>query len=289
MRVFNFHDDYKQNGREGDVYIPYAPYRDKDMPVWEKKIALVKAFGRFSAALSDSRFQSGNYIDRGASACVFSFQFDGIDYRVRTIINGRESQINKHLDAAVRVTDLSHVEHIVAASYEQGMTVAPTAPGTKTSELQLSDLQAVSTEQLGELYDTMHQANSRGVGFDFGVENFFYDPSYGFTAIDLGELGRDYGETYSDANQALAQIAIGLRIQWDRTNSGGSAAAEEIHRITETVLGILPPDTRTKGTRDTDIYDYLRWNINSMPDAIKQYRQSEQATTNHEAMNATNR
>ena len=118
-----------------------------------------------------------------AFSSVHRLQLDGTSYAVREAEDENTREIDKHLEAAVRVADIPHMEHIVAASYVHGVTVAPFVEGRPIDEC---DASVVTTAQVAELYAAMKQAEDRGVGFDFAGKNLLYEPNDGFTVIDLG-------------------------------------------------------------------------------------------------------
>lgn len=120
-----------------------------------------------------------------AFSSVHRLELDGVSYAVREAEAEDENmrEIDKHLEAAIRVADIRHMEHIVAASYVHGITVAPFVEGRPIDEC---DASVVTAAQVAELYAAMKQAEDRGVGFDFGGKNLLYEPNDGFTVIDLG-------------------------------------------------------------------------------------------------------
>lgn len=123
------------------------------------------------------------FVGEGAFSCMHKLELDGRLYAVREAGEEDTGEIDKHLEAAVRVADIPHMEHIVAASYIDSITVAPFIDGQLIGKC---DAATVATAHVADLYAAMKQAEARGVGFDFAGNNLFYHPDGGFTAIDLG-------------------------------------------------------------------------------------------------------
>ncbi|HRC28390.1 MAG TPA: hypothetical protein PKV96_03300 [Candidatus Saccharimonas sp.] len=98
-----------------------------------------------------------------------------------------EREIDKHLDAAVRVRDIGNIEHIVAASYATGVTVAEFVPGAVLDECSNYILGDIPQSAYDECYQSLLTAQSRGVGFDCVGSNLMYDEAESkFTMIDVG-------------------------------------------------------------------------------------------------------
>lgn len=146
-------------------------------------------------------------LGKGAFSKVYSLPFYDDFYAVR--IPGAEQgpaidQIHKHLRACMKVADLPHVEKLVAASYVDGITVSEIAAGKELSKLSLDEFADITTDQIAELRDTLQAAFERGVGFDSMGRNLFYDPTEGFTAIDLSVIESDFQrEDFKRVNQNI--------------------------------------------------------------------------------------
>ena len=141
-----------------------------------------------------------DHIDSGNSSHAYRLKIGTDDYVVRKVhAVHRLAEVDAHLRAAVRVRGIPHLEHIVAASYARGETVAPYVPGVDIWKLDDDAIDAMTQQQFDEFYTCLEAANARGVGFDGIGDNILYDKEIGFSAIDLACIGRFHG----DADKAL--------------------------------------------------------------------------------------
>ena len=128
----------------------------------------------------------GKMVGKGDSSHAYLIEFDGSPYVVRKVhTSARLAEIDNHLRAAVRVQDIPHLEHIVAASYRQGETVAPHIAGRDVWQLNQDEVEAITQRQFDEFYASLEQAYERNVGFDGYGDNIIYDTETGFTGVDL--------------------------------------------------------------------------------------------------------
>lgn len=125
----------------------------------------------------------------GVSSHAFAIQKDGKTYVVRVPAMGRvkPDTIERHLGVAIKTQGMSHVEQIVAASYETGVTVAELMPGKTVGELTPDEMEAITPEQLAQLIRTVTQLQERGLVIDLNAGNILYDPVEGFGIIDIQE------------------------------------------------------------------------------------------------------
>jgi len=138
--------------------------------------------------LADPEKRKGhpNFLGNGSNATVFSISEGDKKYAVR-VPNGRAtdpSLIDSHLAGAVLGKDVPHLEQIVAASYEDGVTVAELMPGKEIGQLTLDEIEGITDEQLGELVDTLAVASERGIEIDPKPSNFLYDSEAGYGIVD---------------------------------------------------------------------------------------------------------
>ncbi len=132
---------------------------------------------------------------------VHKVTIGGKDYALRVVGDGDINELDKHLEAGVRVAGIGHMEHILAASYVDSKTLAPYVYGRSVYDLDNFD--TITEAQISELYVDMKLAEVRGVGFDFGGDNILYNPADGFTIIDLGMAD---GVTYLGAEGAIMTL-----------------------------------------------------------------------------------
>jgi hypothetical protein len=126
------------------------------------------------------------HLGNGSNADVFVISKDRRDYAVRVPTGEKvnPSSINSHIDAAVLGKQVSHLEQIVAASYEVGVTVAEIMPGREMEKMTPEDVDSITDGQLGQLVDTVLEANRRGIAIDPKPSNVFYSQTEGFGIID---------------------------------------------------------------------------------------------------------
>lgn len=113
--------------------------------------------------------------------------------------------VDGYLDGSLPVMGLPHLEHVVAASYEHGVTVSERISGKVMGKLSHEDVANITDEQLGTLIDTAISAAQAGVRIDPKPSNFLYDPNEGFGIIDLLPA-----EDHSSEAEAVAMAVSGL-------------------------------------------------------------------------------
>jgi hypothetical protein len=126
------------------------------------------------------------HLGNGSNADVFAVTVEGADYAVRAPKgNGvKPANVDSHLGGAVLGKGMSHMEQIIAASYEDGVTVAEVMPGREVGHLTAEDVASVTDEQLEQLIGTVLEANERGIEIDPKPSNIFYDREQGFGIVD---------------------------------------------------------------------------------------------------------
>jgi hypothetical protein len=130
--------------------------------------------------------QHPNFIGSGSNSLAFSINQDNKEYAVR-VPRGKSTDpamIDLHLAGSVLGKDLPHLEQIIAASYENGVTVAEKMPGKEIGDLTLADISHITDEQLSDLVDTVITASDHGISIDPKPSNIFYDPNVGFGIVD---------------------------------------------------------------------------------------------------------
>lgn len=127
-----------------------------------------------------------DFIGNGSNSHVFKLEKDGRHYAVR-VPGGKEvspTVIDDHLSATGLAKGMAHMEQIVAASYQDGVTIAEVIPGKEVNDLLLDELGNTTTDQLSEFADTVIEAHARGVLIDPKPSNFLYDPEAGYGLVD---------------------------------------------------------------------------------------------------------
>lgn len=138
---------------------------------------------------SSNRKEHSTFLGHGSNASVFFIEKSGKKYAVRVPEHGAKevspSAVDHHLAAAFLSKGVPHLEQVVAASYEDGVTVAEIMPGKQMGKLSVEDIQAITDQQLREFVDTLITAHERGIEVDPKPSNFFYDRGAGFGIVDL--------------------------------------------------------------------------------------------------------
>lgn len=174
------------------VYRQYATFMKHLSPEKRAEIkhiaTLFDAYQPFKEGVAEVTSQPNELIGHGGFSRVHPLQHEGEAYAVRVpYLQTRVAmdEVHKHLEAALLTRDLQHLEHIIAASYADGVTVAELAPGKNLEQLSPNDMSAITEKQLEDVFLAMTIAHERGVGYDLLGDNIMYDPKEGFTAIDI--------------------------------------------------------------------------------------------------------
>lgn len=145
------------------------------------------------------------FLAAGGNANIFTVEARGKPYVVR-ISKGSGSAarlVNDHLGGAVLSRGLPHFEQIVAASYEDGVTIAETMPGKELNQLSHEQIRAITDDQLADLAGTFLMAHQKGILLDMRPSNFFYDVVQGFGVIDFTSLKEKH-----DPHQIVQELPV---------------------------------------------------------------------------------
>ncbi len=162
----------------------------------ERRAEIIKNYGKFApeiAALKARLSQTQNdvsdtdFLAAGGYSRVFLIHHEGTPYAVRIPYESNSvDHVDLHVAAAAIANGTPHVENIVAASYEEGVTVAELMPGTSLSNLEPKVFAAINDTQLREMVRTIQRMNQIGLMADFqGQGNILYDPEDGFGFVDI--------------------------------------------------------------------------------------------------------
>lgn len=143
---------------------------------------------RLRGELADptTRKEHPAYLSNGSNSTVFTISHGEKKYAVR-VPDGdaiKPGEVDSHMAGAVLGKGLPHLEQIVAASYEDGVTVAEVLPGKEAGDLTVEDVEQVTDGQINDLVDTLVAANARGIEIDVKPSNFLYDPEAGYSIVD---------------------------------------------------------------------------------------------------------
>ncbi len=135
----------------------------------------------------ESTTEHPTFLGKGSNAKVFAITHNGERYAVRIPNGGKVnvSVVDFHISGACLSLDLPQMEKIVAASYDDGVTVAKLMSGKEIGKLTIEDVRSITNQQLLDLLETVIEANRRGIEIDPKPSNFFYDREEGFGIVDF--------------------------------------------------------------------------------------------------------
>ncbi|TAL14680.1 hypothetical protein EPN95_02130 [Patescibacteria group bacterium] len=166
----------------------HSDVQDGRSEIFSNRAAIMQAYDEFAPDVK-AQFKSVDGYIAGGTSIIFPLHFKGKEYMVRKPFpkdwDPAASVIDHHIAAAALTHGLPHFEEVVAASYEDGVTVAEKMPGKTFLNLELRDIEAITDIQLAELIKTIQEADRLGLELDFNPENFLYDKEAGFGLIDL--------------------------------------------------------------------------------------------------------
>jgi hypothetical protein len=110
------------------------------------------------------------------------------------------TMVDDILTAAVRGKGISHLEQIVAISYDKGVVICELMPGKSVTSLTEEERSQITDEQLKQLAITFAIAKKQGIIPELeNPDNLFYDSTEGFGLIDYDSIDnlifRKYGYT----------------------------------------------------------------------------------------------
>lgn len=168
---------------------------------------ILKAYADFAPAIMQlkeeladpaTRKEHPAHLGSGLNSEVFSIGRDDKKYAVR-LPRGKAVDprtVDSHVSGACLSKGAPHLEQIVAASYESGVTVAELMPGKEMGSVSVADIQAITNDQLADFMDTLVDASNRGLVVDPKPSNFLYDRDAGFGAVDLHPFKEGHKKQY---------------------------------------------------------------------------------------------
>lgn len=199
----------------------YGPHIHKQLDnpdgrrLLEDKAAAITAYNTvFKATIHDTLSLAKQTYQASRAADVYPLFINGKKYAVRVtnndILGSPISEVNKHIEAGLRVKGIPHMEQIEAISYQDHITVAPFIEGRHFMVMtETKDLAVIDALQVTDLYGAMKQAEAVGVGFDSLGSNILYDSEAGFTCIDLDLKGE--GNTCGSPERTLYRVLNAMR------------------------------------------------------------------------------
>lgn len=199
---------------------------------------------------------------------------DGKDLIVRV----RDSfNVDSYLNGSAPIEGVPHFEQIIAASYEDGVTVAEKIPGKQVNKLDQEDLSKITDSQISEAIDLLLIAMSKNLGMENKSKNVLYDPEAGFGFIDFS--GRLPVRERKSEDREL-EYTVGLFVKmlggyltanggksyvYPKTHEEMSGALEQSKRaipVLNRIKGILVEKNKTVKYDLTSIIDFFDGEIN---------------------------
>lgn len=131
------------------------------------------------------------FLGAGRMAEAYALRVQGAEYVVRMLQHGtdnkvaNQSEIDQYVANAESSRGLPHFEQIVAASYDDEVTVAERIPGEKLSHMGVSDIKAITDGQMKDMIHSLQLAYDHGINIDAIGGNVLYDRDHGFGFIDV--------------------------------------------------------------------------------------------------------
>jgi len=146
------------------------------------------------------------YLGSGSHSDVYTIRHNDKTYAVRMQKpSGRKVEItNSHVVSGAKAKNLTGLEQIVSASYEDGVIISEYVPGTHVGDLVLDQINNMPNGHLQALLQNRKAAMEAGIQFDSHPDNIIYDEVNGFTDIDYHALKELPGEvTRVDAMKTI--------------------------------------------------------------------------------------
>lgn len=187
------------------------------------RAALLYNYLAFESAVTDLKQSLVQYDDpekypaflgKGSNSRVYAADIGNTLYAVRIPKAERVDAgvVDGHMAAALLGRWAPHLEQIVAASYEHGVTVAEIMPGVDMTHISAEEVGRVQDAQIEELIDTLQDSQARGINIDPKPSNLLYDPLEGYGIVDY-QTPDDFalqgiGETVGSIASALARAGL---------------------------------------------------------------------------------
>ena len=182
------------------------------------RVALLHNYGVFKSVVDDLKYGIGQldqpdlhpaFLGEGANSRVFAADVGNTLYAVRIPkqTERNPSIIDGHLAAGLLSKKCVHLEQLVAASYEEGVTVAELVPGVDLGKITPYELQQVTDEHIHTLVDTLIESQRRGINIDPKPTNILYDPLEGYGIVDYQAPG-DF--LFQGEGETIGAMAVSL-------------------------------------------------------------------------------
>lgn len=174
------------------------------------KARILESYERYQEFVSDLKgqlpqdrslwHQHPDYLGYGSDSVVFACHIPGCDNRLVVRIAGQGAQAEGYSDdvpkhsawltdtyvrAMARARKIPRAEYMLAASYEEGVTISEIMTGTSLDQMSGDDYANVTDEDLLGAIITLEKLLDEGLSLDGNPANIFHDPNDGFGFIDL--------------------------------------------------------------------------------------------------------
>lgn len=186
-----------------ELYLHQLAQADELSEVSLGKAELFERYDSEFMPLIDHNRDTMQWLGAGSFSTVYKLTHKGGEYAVRFPYKAHLQEVNKHMEAALCVRDIANIEHVVAASFIDGITVSEFIPGQLLRQYEAITLHDISQEAFDELYASLLVAEGRGVGFDTIGSNLQYDPFEDvLTMLDVGVVDQ-WSPLYGSAAAAI--------------------------------------------------------------------------------------
>jgi len=114
---------------------------------------------------------------------VFNINISGKEYVMR--YRSSPGSVGNYLIGTSYIEGEKHFEQIIAASIEEGVTIAEKIPGRQLNKLSPEDIANIKDEQISEAFSSLLIAYKRDLGMENKSKNILYDEQEGFGFIDF--------------------------------------------------------------------------------------------------------
>lgn len=135
---------------------------------------------------------------------VFNISIGGEEYVLR--YRPAPGDVAVYLIGSSFIEGVENFEQIVAASVEDGVTIAKKIPGTQLSYLTPEIAASITNEQLNQCFDNLLIAWEKGLPMETKAKNMMYDPDAGFGFIDFNSTFTHVGNKEKRARKTDKEL-----------------------------------------------------------------------------------
>ncbi|MGB4762635.1 MAG: hypothetical protein WBP12_04770 [Candidatus Saccharimonas sp.] len=220
-----------------DAYVTHLRSVEVDREELATRASLIAAYEYFRPTVERQELTSENKIGAGEFSTAHAVTVDGKPYVARKVYTPHDlTELEKHFEASRLVQDITGIEHIEAISFKDGITIAPRLPGSSIQCLSSETISRITPAQLQTLYQTLTEANARGVYFDTAAGNLLYDPETGFSVLDISTK---HNGMYRSAPEAFAWYFMAAAGVWKPNDQQSSVYGSRLYEILQTISTIL--------------------------------------------------